>query len=900
MTTSESPTAEQAAALETIVSALLGAGTHSEEKLIATLENYRPVAAPGLTDDECRQLIRRLISRLNIDVDRGVAITSEDFEPWLDRKKRALTWDRWLNYKQWMLRSKRPPRVIDRMDELTDRILDLVGDPSVPGSWARRGLVLGDVQSGKTASYLALFNKAADAGFRLIIVLAGHTESLRQQTQERVDEGFIGRDSSLNGKRAGTVVSSDRFIGIGQLSRNLATAMGMTTVARDFRKSSREATNFSVTSDSPNPYVFVVKKNKSVLLALAQWLNEQPKSSGKLDIPLLLLDDESDYASVNTNDGDDPTAINEAIRGILEQFSRSSYVAFTATPFANIFIDHENTNDLFPRDFIYSLESPSNYVGSVQTFGTPDSINTTTVIDLEDADDHFPLKHRSTHNVHSLPESLHDAIRAFFLANAVRDLRGDAGPRSMLINVSRYKRVQGQVFDLVDIEVTALRNVIELYSVMHASGDANTDISELERVFSEIYADVEFEWDEVLASLRSSVADIRVQIFNSDKDRKLEEDEVTWVRPPRLIAVGGDVLSRGLTLEGLVTSYFYRRTQASDTLMQMARWFGYRDGYADLCRVWIDPTVASDFRFIAESVDELRYDLRSMHSQKLTPKDFGLAVRKHPGALLVTAKNKMKSAEVREKTISLIDRRIETTRLLSDRISVDQNYAAFVKLLSTLQSCVPGDDQSERGYPRWRKVPKVVVADFLDEFRTHPSDAIFSQSAISKFVRGSGSSLLRLWDVVVINGTGSKEDVSGVSFIPPTRSVIIGPEGELRIGGKSGRLAGADDLQNVLERDRIDEIARQFHEENPDKSMPETVYYRHLVRPALLVYALRIRGEISYGSDERSLVVAIKLAFPGSRIDVANSDVDVRYVVNSVAKQTWFSEYTGDEIDLDA
>ena len=231
----------------------------------------------------------------------------------------------------------------------------------------------------------------------------------------------------------------------------------MTTAARDFTKSSHEATSITVDSGASAPYVFVMKKNKSVLLALSRWLDEQPKVFGQLDVPLLLLDDESDYASVNTKEETSPTAINDAIRGILAQFSRSSYIAFTATPFANIFIDYENTDDLFPRDFIYSLESPSNYVGAEKTLGLTGDKNTTNVIELDDVEDHIPLKHKADYQIDTLPESLIEAIRAFFIANAIRDLRGQIQPRSMLVNVSRFKRVQRQVFDLVAAEVAPLR-----------------------------------------------------------------------------------------------------------------------------------------------------------------------------------------------------------------------------------------------------------------------------------------------------------------------------------------------------------------------------------------------------------------------------------------------------------
>ena len=888
------------AELESIVSSLLGAKTHSEEVLVEQVSKYRPVAGPHLSDDDCERLVRRLVKRLNIDVEQGVAITGKDFEPWLDEKRPGLVWERWLTFKQWMLNIKRPWRVVDKMDELTNEILDFAGDPTAEGPWKRRGLVIGDVQSGKTSTYLALLNKAADAGYRLIIVLAGNTESLRQQTQARIDEGFIGRDSSLNVPRPGSAPATERFIGVGALRKDLAKAIGMSTVMRDFRKSSQEATNISVTSDAADPYVFVLKKNKSVLVALSQWLSQQPLTAGKLDIPLLLLDDESDYASVNTREETNPTAINEAIRNILQWFSRSSYIGFTATPFANIFIDHENTNDLFPRDFIYSLESPSNYVGASATFGTPDDMNSANVIDLEDADDAFPIGHKVSHEVPGIPDSLHDALRTFVVANAVRDLRGHQDQaRAMLVNVSRYKRVQGQVFDLVEEEVSGLRNAIQLHSVAYGEGTANLDLDALRETFGTRFPETEFTWEQVLEALPSAVADIRVQLFNSDKDRKLEETETTWDRPQRLIAVGGDVLSRGLTLDGLMTSYFYRNAQASDTLLQMARWFGYRDDYQDLCRLWIDPAVASDYRFVAESVEELRRDLRLMHSQKLTPEYFGLAVRRHPGALLVTAKNKMRSADVRRKTISLMAQRIETTKLSPDVEIIRANYRAFVALIGAVERDSVAHSYTGRGYHKWSAVPKALISTFLANFESHGTDELFYKSTISNFVGRTPSPLLQSWDVVIINGKKDKElTVAGVTFNPPERTITKGSGGELRVSGNSSRLAGSDDLRGLIDSVLAERVSVAFKESFPGKLVPEREFYAHLDRPALLIYALKPiaaadpKKRIEVDSD--TTLVAVKLAIPGDPLDVENTSADVEYIINTVAQKLWFVEYASD------
>jgi hypothetical protein len=915
--------------LERIVTAALSTKNHAEEELREKIAAYRPVAAPSATDDDCDSLARRLIDRLSIDVERGTAVVADDFEPWLPQKKRNITWTRWLTYKQFLFNSKWPPAVIENLNALTDDILDFAGDPTAPGPWARRGLVLGDVQSGKTASYLALFNKAADAGYRLVIVLAGHTEVLRKQTQRRVDEGFIGRDTRRAAIRAGRsgVSVSRPYIGVGLINRQIANVQSMTTMLHDFNAHNQEATDTTIDESMP-PYVFVVKKNVSknrqgdptgILPGLSRWLAGQPSVAGKIDVPVLLLDDESDYASVNTRDEDNRTAVNDAIRAILAKFSKSSYVAFTATPFANIFIDDEVEDDLFPKDFIYSLESPSNYVGSIATFGTTDDKNTTNVVALTDIDSIIPLKHKPNLHVDHLPASLIEAIRAFFVTNAIRDLRKQEDkPRAMLVNVSRYKAVQRQVFALVEEEVSTLKNAIELYSVMHTRGERNQKLEDLERTYRDYFPDCEFDWGAVLAALGTAVSDIRVQLYNSDTDRRLEADELIWQPPPRSITVGGDVLSRGLTLDGLSTSYFYRQVGASDTLLQMARWFGYRDGYHDLCRTWIDASVAQDFRYIAESVDELRGDLRRMFQQDLTPKDFGLAVRKHPGALLVTARNKMKAGEERAAIISVLGRRIETVKLSSDPEVLRSNHVAledFIRAISTHRST-----DTFRGYRYWRDVPKADVADFLDRFETHSSDELFYDHILSKFVRVNDARRFRTWDVVLVNGKEDPGEVAEVPFIPPLRTFVTGGQGavpELRLGGKSARLAGADDLANVLGKEAADAIRAGY----AGKNVAEKWFYPHLERPALLIYALRATTADSKSDDstkdekkaaERAreiiseagvLVVALKLAFPGDPVNLDKSG-DVKYVINSVAQRTWFPEiqamFDDDDEEVDA
>lgn len=903
--------------LEIVVTSLLSNDTYSEAHLHEQLRRFREIVAPGASNEEIHAVHRRLVSKLSIDVEIGVGITDNDFKPWLASKKHHIEWTRWLTYKLWLRNSNRSPRVLDRMDEFTDIILDYVGDPTLPGPWDRKGLIIGDVQSGKTQSYLGLLNKAADAGYRLIVLLAGNTESLRQQTQIRVDEGFLGKDSSRGVSRSGTV-AADRFVGLGRLNKQLTYATGMTTVVQDFLQASKDATSISVSEESPNPFIFVVKKNVHVLKALIDWTNDQPKSHGRIDLPLLLIDDESDYGSVNTGKEDDPTKTNILIRQLLGKFSRNSYVAITATPFANILIDHraktvkdgEEHPDLFPKDFVYGLEAPTNYVGAERTFGTADNISQANVLDLHDVESLLPLKHRQHHIVQSIPESLKTSIRVFVVANAIRDLRGhDDKRRAMLINISRFKRVQSCLFDLVKQELDSVKNALEAHAILYTEGVENRVIDGLKSAFEEFYGASEFSWSEVLSVLATSASEITVRTFNSDTERLLRDQQQSAEMPKRVIAIGGDVLSRGLTLEGLMVSYYYRNVRAADTMLQMARWFGYRDDYEDLCRIWIDPGVAADYRFIADTVTELRSDLKLMRRQLLTPADFGLSIRMHPGALLITAKNKSRSAKVEPKVISLIGRRIETSRLDSRVTTIRDNREAATAFAERLVAASSQPKTTQRGYPLFTDVPQSMIAEFLDGYTAHRMDEIFHNNNIGQFVRSNTVPKFSNWDVVIVNGTKtttSQESFGGVAIHPPKRQMTIGANDELLVMGKSSRLAGTEDLRKILPSKTDESLNERFNAEYKGKQVPESAIYEHLPRPALLIYVLkpdfakldiRDRGRVAWLEGEQ--IVGIKLAFPGNRLDVHNRNGDVQYLINTVAQEQWFVEYTGPDEDDD-
>lgn len=871
------------------VNGALGSNPVPFDTLEQLVLNLAPLVSPNLDEEKLLFAIDYLQQIRIIDMEPGVIFASPAHEPWLDFRKRQISWLRWDAYRQLMSNKSLPPKVLDGMHTRTEKILDLAGDPHREGHWSRRGLVIGDVQSGKTANYLALFNKAADAGYRVFILLAGNTDKLRQQTQSRVDEGFIGRDTRKH--QLGVLASEfgvANTTGIGEIS-NIRTNY-FTTYNQDF---STVISNTGVHLDQDSaPTVFVIKKNKTILRNLTKWLqNSNPGQ--KIQGPVLLLDDEADYASINTNSAEaEATAINRGIRELLGVFEKNSYVGFTATPFANVLIDEENKDDLYPRNFIYALESPSNYFGPNQMFELDADGNNTFIENLVDGETAFPFKHSSNHVIADLPDTLKDAVRVFFITNAVRDLRDGqlTKPRSMLVNVSRYVRVQYQVFDLIQDFVSDLRD-----SLKYQKRNNSIEWMELEKAFESHFGNVPESWDEVAEVLIEAISDIVVHVVNS-KNKSDSWESVFEGPRARVIAVGGDVLSRGLTLEGLSTSYFYRRSLAYDTLMQMGRWFGYRDGYRDLCRLWIDLEVSNWYKDISEAIEELRDDLAQMASSKLEPSQFGLAVRCHPGALMmVTARNKALASDRQPKRIHVRDISEETSRIASGS-SISQNWNLLIHLVDVLKAkCGDPARSSATGRAVWLNVPQDIVGRFLSDYSAAESQTLFADKTMANFIQSNISDALRLWDVVLMSGSSetiTQDLLGGLSLVE--RKVEIGSDGQtLYVGGSNQRLGGSADIGITF--DEKAKLALAELKKSNTKQLAGYHYRSLLTRPILIIYPIKAKPEAAVNSTKSghwlpyipaaddSPLVGVSVSFPRDK-DESTSET-VLYQVNSVWKK---------------
>lgn len=853
-----------------------------------------------VSDDDAEALAKRLEVRHDITMRVGVALTERDFKPWLEDASADIDFHYWNKYRRLLSDSmKLSRRVIETIHDETHRTLGFLENPMMQGPWLRRGMVVGYVQSGKTANYIGLINKAADAGYRVIVVIAGVHNNLRNQTQVRVDEGFVGRDSARLLSR-----KADKFIGVGKYDATRR-PVTFTNAVKDFDKGI--ATGLGLPLDSLlEPAVFVIKKNYKTLKNLTEWMQEHNGGAGAKDLPMLLIDDEADNASINVQFGKgEVSRINGQIRSLLKHFNRSCYVGYTATPFANIFIDPDTSNDmlgeeLFPRHFIVSLDPPSNYFGAATVFGPNGADYVRRISDNEDV---LPLKHAKDHQLDALPESLKDAVRAFCVARAIRIARGHASEHcSMLVNASRFTGIQGlirgRIQQLVD-DIGASTRVNAGLSMAHALRDP--EIAELRRIWEKEYHNCGVTWKDIQAHLNKAVSPIRVVEVNSRSHGTLNYSDYADTGMS-VIAVGGYSLSRGLTLSGLIVSYFLRNSVMYDTLMQMGRWFGYRPEYEDLCRIWMPEEAEGWYAHVAESIELLRDDLRTMAAANATPADFGLKVRAHPDTLMVTARNKMGAGERVAVRISLDKAFVETSSLRRDAESLSENRKAVQALASRLGELGYrfSNTHSMNGSYLACSVPVAPILGFLASYRNSPASILTEPIPVSNYIQRRKADELSEWDVMIAgieNEHSMTDKLFGITLnCQKRREGKRSDSKTIRIGNKQ-RVSSRGIEKAGLSPVAIEEAQREYRDAYPPNrdgiyNYPDWVYRVKRERPLLIIHMLDMKDkETNSISLFSEAVVAWSLAFPKTNVPEDN----VEYIVT----QQWQRENMPQHDDMD-
>ena len=899
---------------------------------------------PDYQSLDANRLFEELSTLYNTSVENYQILTGKERkEPWLKDFKAnhdADYWKFWTRYKKYLAEQKGfADSVIQKNDDLTDSILDHLFNPQNTNiQISKKGLVVGQVQSGKTANYTGLICKAADAGYQVIIVLAGIHNNLRSQTQIRIDEGFLGFDTGSDRNyqtRLTTKIGVGKIVGFDD-----AIAHSYTTSLEKGDFTSKAANATGLNFNAPQPIILVVKKNTTVLKRLYTWLRQKNNDSLITQKALLMIDDEADNASINTKRDPEanPTAINDGIRKIIGLFTRSAYVGYTATPFANIFIAANNEDDLFPRDFIINIPAPSNYIGPDKVFGT--SVNPTEndknllpiVTAIDDYSQFVPEGHHKDDDkptFEEIPESLKIAIKCFIITCAIRIIRGQEHKHnSMLIHVSRYQVWQNAIKELVDRQFKFYKHEIEAsdatileefrqifeedtynYSSYKAISNKilNTNLKSID---NKIQVHV---WEIVKANLYKAVQKIEVKSINGSSgdiiDYQLNEEKGISI-----IAIGGDKLSRGLTLEGLSVSYFLRASKMYDTLMQMGRWFGYRPGYVDLCRLFTSGELNEWFRHITLASEELRDEFNYLYESGGTPNDYALKVRTHPGVLQITAINKMYNSKTIQ--VSWAGRLIETYQLSMEKSTKRSNLIVTDNFISSL-----GEAERKGNNYLWRNVLPEDICEYFTNFKLPADLKKVNLDLICEYIRRlSIQGELTSWRVALLSKDNStsnhsfsngmkvgcwtrnrSKDTNDLNTYFIRKNHIVGNQKEEFIDLDEDIIKQA--LQITIERKR--ENGEDWLHDYPS---PELVRkeFRSKTNPLLLIYPLNpeganvkdnngntIQGTEAYTAQDEPFI-GFAISFP--RTDTGEA---VSYQVNTIADIASTEESFDNDNDVD-
>ena len=746
-----------------------------------------------------KEQLKLIIREYVVNPDNITQIVNSENEqsPWILEYKKNNKMPYWRGYCQYLSSSTKVN--LSQLDYETDMIMDnLINPKSYQGNFDKRGLVFGNVQSGKTSNFIGLINKAADTGYRLIIVLSGMYGDLRKQTQERIDVGFIGCDTGNSFRNWGNTPNVAKFHQQND-GWNGVNSYTSSHIDGDINMAAIENMNFNMHNDTP--FIFVCKKNHNVLNALLHLLTNRMNAyldesgcSRIGEIPLLLIDDEADSASVNgqynPEEIEEATKINAQIRCLLNMFDKSAYVGYTATPYANILMPKNANNetlyyempyggrlpyglDLFPNDFLINLKTNSNYIGADEIFKWDDKPVLPMISKFNDDE----LKYYDVFDDSELPPSVRKAIMTYIASTAVRILRGQKQEHStMLFHVDRFivsidqwaRKINRYILSLkeeIGANTQQGRFILEIiYKHVYLKDlkcNVNLIDESLVERFGKICTDT-YTKEDFDAAIYKVLQKIEVRSIHSERgdqslnlppeileplnykdyeNRENEEENGLYV-----IAVGGNKLSRGLTLEGLVVSFFYRYTKSYDTLIQMGRWFGYRPGYYDVCRLFITHELEMIFNIMSNSTKQLRDDIENLMHSSATPRDVVMKI-KIGGGMLPTAHNRMGDGFMMPS--SVLEGHKSTSIMNTDRTSRIDRLNVCLNFFNKLGK--PEFRADRKNNYLWENISGDEIVEFVRKFnnKENPSTVVLDLMLEKKMKDG----LITNWTVVLVNNS---------------------------------------------------------------------------------------------------------------------------------------------------
>lgn len=680
----------------------------------------------------------------------GHVIQNREWTPWYDGG--TLANGTWEALKKHLEENPKWAHTVESLDATSQAVVARCADPNQARS-SVRGLVLGYVQSGKTANFTAAIAKAADAGYRLFIVLSGVHNSLRRQTQVRLESQIVGLDP--------------------------VNWISLTSTQSDF---GNPVQALPLMAGSKLNLLAVVKKNVTRLTKLVEWLQLAHEKGALNDCPILIIDDEADQASVNT--AKDAELNTSVIHGKLKQlldFPKVTYIGYSATPFANVLANPNDVDGIYPKDFIYSLPKPSGYFGAEELFGRAvieeeerdeDTVNAIRYVpEIESAG--YVVSSKTPYSP-SVSRSLAAAIRWFVMATAARRVRsGEVAHSSMLVHTTFRVEPQLQF-------VPVIKKYLKTLTTQWSSGEIEEWKDQWNR---EILAEPaekhqlrSIGFSEMSEAVGAVLADIHVLADNGvSTDRLVYGDE-----PATVIAVGGNTLSRGLTLEGLISSFFLRNTTMYDSALQMGRWFGYRPGYADLPRIWTTATMAEDFRFLSGLETSIRQDIEAYGDEGISPSNFAVRLMLHP-KMQVTSRLKMQFAIPAEASFSGATPQTTFFNHLSKE-TVEDNWSAADDLIRGLGNDSVIEERFERGTLIAKHVPVDLVLAFLEDYEFHRNSEM-GHGVLAKYIRAQLEySYLKSWNVAVIGrerpNEGKQATLGPWTFNPFSRSRVVPASGD--------------------------------------------------------------------------------------------------------------------------
>lgn len=797
----------------------------------------------GVTEKELNRITKEALTRIN---------TKQPLHLFLGKKKQndnwvedfiengQTKWNSWNEYKNKILVPNISINSIDELDNFGNYTISHTGNPNNEESFLTRGLVFGDIQSGKTTGYCTLITKAFDLGYKNFIILSGMSEDLRCQTQERIEEAFTGANTRYFEDPGFESAESadDRNQKLWEYNKNnnkLQHRIPYDVTQYTQAKSKRDFTKRNINQPRPSrksdtrPTLIVAKKSRPILDNVYRWLTKYAKNTYSenfqmvSDAPTLIIDDEADLASINTNkplnkeywkmsmsmreeeekDSNDfnPSAINRLVRQIMNIFDQVSFIGFTGTPFANIFQDVEEheplretpyNKDLFPEDFIVDLKSSDVYFGSKRLFNIDTDPNTgqsylsnpdkqLPIVEKtfdNDLEDWLPLSHEKDDPLgKNIPASLSEAIKVFIISTAIKEWRRIENHSTMMIHCSRYKKKHQEIVEQVTEFVEDLRRRVEF--------DDPDTIQDLKNIFESVHVktNAKFQsndfshnndiyksfpkWEEVKKHLTGVLERLGkrhgksfengVIVLNSETDDTLDFKEPEYNKPGKYlykIIVGGARLSRGLTIEGLTVSYFTRMAKVPlyDTLMQMGRWYGYRDNYLDLIRLYIPAEHLELLQTIGIATEEVRTQLQKMIDEDKTPKDFAIYVKNHPIAKIT---NPTKSRYVEKVTIEFgggwkqcLTYSGKTEDLQNDIGQFENLYKKLNDLSSSNNEEMYKHQDSRNHLDIWHKVPKEIIVEHLSNLSKLSAPGFANAEGYSEYIKNQSQGHLKEWTVV--------------------------------------------------------------------------------------------------------------------------------------------------------